>query len=95
MFRPVDILLNRADPAIRRSFAFLQSSLGKATVAAFSGVACICWPALAGYPAGAACLYYAIHQFRPVAAWIYRDIRRDLSVDPAEDDAQPDAEGDS
>jgi hypothetical protein len=66
---------------IREAIAFLQSSLGKATAGLFLGVICFCWPAVVAYPAGAACLYYAIHQFRPVAAWLYQDIREDLNDD--------------
>jgi hypothetical protein len=71
--------MRRAEAVIRTMVAFFQSELGKATVALFLGVICFCWPAVVGYPAGAACLYYAIHQFRPVAVGIYHDLRADLN----------------
>ena len=75
-----------AEALIRKSFAFLQSHEGKATVGLFSSVVCFCWPAVVAFPAGAVCLYYAIHQFRPVARWIYRDIQADLNDgEPAND----------
>ena len=74
-----------AEAAIRRAIAFLQSGTGKAALGLFSGVVCFCWPAAVAYPAGAVCLYYAIHQFRPVAAWIYQDIRADLDGVPRAD----------
>jgi hypothetical protein len=71
--------MRRAEAVIRTIAAFFHSELGKATVGLFLGVICFCWPAVVAYPAGAACLYYAIHQFRPVALWIYHDLRTDLN----------------
>lgn len=68
-----------AESVIRKVFAFLQSHEGKATVGLFSSVVCFCWPPVVAFPAGAVCLYYAIHQFRPIALWIYQDIREDLN----------------
>ena len=71
--------MRRAEAVIRTIAAFFQSQPGKATAGLFLGVICFCWPAVVGYPAGAVCFYYAIHQFRPVGLWIYHDLRADLN----------------
>lgn len=73
--------MQRAEAMIRTAIAFLQSSLGKAAVGLFGGVLCFCFPHVPGYAVGSFALYYCIHQFRPVAAWIYQDIREDLNND--------------
>jgi hypothetical protein len=77
----------RAEAVIRCFLAFLHSDLGKAATALFAAVVCFCWPPLVAYPAGAACLYLAIHRFRPVAAWLYHDLRAHLSESAAADDS--------
>jgi hypothetical protein len=74
---------------IREAIAFLQSSLGKATIGLFGGVLCFCFPQVPGYAIGCFALYYGIHQFRPVAALLYQDIRTDLN-----DGMQADGGGD-
>ena len=71
--------MRRAEAWIVKWIGFLRSRLGKATLGLAGGVICFCWPAAVAFPAGAVCLYYAIHQFRPVASWIYHDIRQDLA----------------
>ncbi len=81
--------MRRAEAVIRTSAAFLRSDLGKAAAGLFSGVLCFCWPPAVAYPAGAACLYLAIHWFRPVAAWIYHDLRAQF-----DDGAPADESGD-
>jgi hypothetical protein len=81
--------MRRSEVVIRRFLSFLGTDIGKATVGLFCGVICFCWPVLPGYALGGIALYYAIHQFRPVATWIYQDIRADLN-----DDMQADASGD-
>lgn len=70
---------------IREAIAFLRSSLGKAAIGLFGGVLCFCFPQVPGYAIGSFALYYCIHQFRPVAACLYQDIRQDLNDNaPAE-----------
>jgi hypothetical protein len=71
--------MRRAKAMIRTIAAFFQSELGNATLGLCLGVICFCWPAVVGYPAGAVCFHYAIHRFRPVALWIYHDLRADLN----------------
>ena len=71
---------------IRRAIAFLRSSLGKSAIGLFGGVLCFCFPQIPGYAVGGFALYYGIHQFRPVAAWLYQDIREDLDDDMRADD---------
>ena len=73
--------MGQAEAVIRTIAAFLQSSLGKAMVGLFGGVLCFCLPKIPAYAMGSACLYYCIHQFRPVAAWLYEDIKQDLNDD--------------
>lgn len=68
----------KAKAVIRKMIEVIQSNLGKATIALFAGVVCFAWPAIVAYPAGAVCLYYTIHQFKPVGVWIFNDIRNDL-----------------
>ena len=77
--------MGQAEAVIHNIAAFLQSSLGKAVIGLFSGVLCFAFPYIPGYAVGSFALYYAIHQFRPVAAWMYHDIAESLI-----DDAQPD-----
>ena len=44
----------------------------------FSAVFFVCFPQVPGYLAAAFCLYYCVHQFRPVARDIFQDLRHDL-----------------
>jgi hypothetical protein len=81
--------MQRAETLIRIIAAFLQSSLGKAAIGLFGGVLCFCFPQVPGYAIGSFALYYCIHQFRPVAAWLYENIKQDLN-----DDMQVDGGGD-
>ena len=74
----------RRDPLLPRVPA-RENDLGKAATALLAGVLCFCWPPLVAYPAGGF-LYLAIHRFRPVAAWLYRDLRMHLSEGAAADD---------
>jgi hypothetical protein len=81
--------MQRAEILIRHAAGFLRSDTGKATVGLFGGVLCFCFPQVPGYAIGSVALYYCIHQFRPLAAWLYQDIRADLN-----DDMQADGSGD-
>jgi hypothetical protein len=66
---------------IRNAIAFLNSGLGKSAIGLFGGVICFCFPQLPGYAVGSFAFYYCIHQFRPLAVWIYEDVRADLTAD--------------
>lgn len=81
--------MRQAEAVIREAIAFLRSNLGKASMGLFGGVLCFCFPQLPAYAMGSFALYYCVHHFRPVAAWIYQDIWDDLN-----DDGNADAGGD-
>jgi hypothetical protein len=76
----------KAEAVIRKMIDVIQSNLGKATIGLFAGIVCFAWPAPVAYIVGSVCLYYSIHQFRPVAVWIYQDIRADLNSEFAADE---------
>jgi hypothetical protein len=73
--------VSRAEIIIRRFLSFLGTDIGKATAGMFGAVLAFCFPAVPGYAVAAFAAYYAVHQFRPVAAWLYEDIKADLTAD--------------
>lgn len=74
--------MRQTEAVIRKGAAFFRSDTGKAAIGLFGGVFSFCFPQVPGFAVGAVALYYCIHQFRPVAAWIYDDIREDMSDTP-------------
>ena len=80
--------MRRIEAVTRWLVEFFKGDLGRAAIALFSGVICFCFPWIPGCLCGAACLYYSIHQFRPIAMWIYSDIRSDLAEE-FRTDAEP------
>ena len=71
--------MQRADAVIRRFLGFLHSDLGKAAVGAAGRGVVFLLAAARRLSGGRGLPYLAIHRFRPVAAWLYRDLRMHLS----------------
>ncbi len=76
------------EPFMREAIAFLVSNLGKASIGLLSATVSFCFPWLPGYAVAAMCAYYAMHQLRPIAIWVYCDILADLE-DEFTLDAEP------